>query len=99
MLLQVLSADVDVFHQALASVCPPLLDRVLGTQSEDGHVFERQAEATQTPVELLGEALPHLVALILARDRKTTARSSDETQSGQLLNRGEVLTLMTSEHS
>lgn len=65
MLFEVLSAYVDVLHQALASVSPPLLDGVLGTQSEHGHVFQRQTEATEAPVELLRETLPHLVALIL----------------------------------
>lgn len=65
MLLEVLSADVDVLHQTLASVRPPLFHGVLGAQSEHGHVFQRQTEATQPPVELLGEALSHLVALVL----------------------------------
>lgn len=72
MLFQVLSADVHIFHQTLASVRPPLLYGVLGTQSEHGHVFQRQTQATQTPVELLGKTLSHLVTLIL--DRKTTVR-------------------------
>lgn len=38
-LFEVLSAYVDVFHQALASVSPPLLNGVLGTQSEYCHVL------------------------------------------------------------
>lgn len=71
-LLQVLSADVDVLHQALAGVGPPLLHGVLGTQSEHGHVLQGQTQAAQAPVELLGETLAHLVALVL--DGKTTAR-------------------------
>lgn len=66
-LLEVLSAYVDVLHQALASVSPPLLDGVLGTQSEHGHVLQRQAEATQAAVKLLGETLSDLVALVLER--------------------------------
>lgn len=70
MLFEVLSADVDVFHQALSSVRPPLLHGVLGTQSEHGHVLERQTEATQTPVELLGKALSHLVALVLVHGQE-----------------------------
>lgn len=65
MLFEVLSAYVDVFHQALASVSPPLLNGVLGTQSEHCHVFQRQAEAAQASMELLGKTLSHLVALIL----------------------------------
>lgn len=64
-LFEVLSAYVDVFHQALASVSPPLLNGVLGTQSEHCHVFQRQAEAAQASMELLGKTLSHLVALIL----------------------------------
>lgn len=69
-LFEVLSAYVDVFHQALASVSPPLLNWVLGTQSKHCHVFQRQTEAAQAPVELLGETLSHLVALILESKEK-----------------------------
>lgn len=68
MLLEVLSANVDIFHQALASVSPPLLHGVLGTQRKHGHVLQRQTEAAQAPVELLGITLSHLVALVLERD-------------------------------
>lgn len=82
MLLEVLSADVDVFHQTLSSVGPPLLHGVLGAQGEHGHVFQRQAEATQTPVELLGEALPHLVALVLGKGQED---NGDATQTSVLL--------------
>ncbi len=64
-LFEVLSAYVDVFHQALASVSPPLLNGVLCTQSKHCHVFQRQTEAAQASVELLRETLSHLVALIL----------------------------------
>lgn len=80
MLLEVLPADVDVFHQTLASVCPPLLNGVLGAQSEHGHVLEGQAEATQTPVELLGKTLSHLVALVLEKgweEESEDARGDD----------------------
>lgn len=77
-LFEVLSAYVDVFHQALASVSPPLLHRVLGTQSEHRHVFQRQTEAAQAPVELLGKTLSHLVALILQRMRRKKRRRQME---------------------
>lgn len=69
-LFEVLSAYVDVFHQALASVSPPLLHRVLGTQGKHCHVFQRQTETAQAAVELLRKTLSHLVALIL--QSKTT---------------------------
>lgn len=65
MLFEILSAYVDIFHQALASVSPPLLHGIFGTQSEHRHVLQRQTEAAQTSMELLGETLPHLVALVL----------------------------------
>lgn len=97
MLFEVLSADVDIFHQTLPSVCPPLLYGVLGTQSEHGHVFERQTEATQTPVELLGKTLSHLVALVLEKGQE---ENWDETQKAfTIQNEGPILTLMTREHS
>lgn len=69
-LFEVLSANVDVFHQTLASVGPPLLDGVLGTQSEHCHVLQRQAQAAQASVELLGKTLSHLVALVLDGEEK-----------------------------
>lgn len=69
MLFEVLSTNVDVFHQTLASVSPPLLNRILSAQREYCHVLQRQAEAAQASVELLGETLSHLVALILKRKR------------------------------
>lgn len=75
MLFEVLPAYVDVFHQALASVSPPLLNRVLGTQSEHCHVFQRQTEAAQAPVELLGKTLSHLVALILESKEKNAYKT------------------------
>lgn len=97
MLFEVLSADVDIFHQTLSSMGPPFLYGVLGTQSEHGHVFERQTQATQTPVELLGKTLSHLVALILVRGQE---ESWDETQKVcAIKNDGQLLTLMTREHS
>lgn len=65
MLFKVFSANIDVFHKTLAGVSPPLLYGVLGTQSENGHIFKRQTEAAQAPVELLGKTLSHLVTLIL----------------------------------
>lgn len=64
-LFEVLPANVDVLHQTLASVSPPLLYGVLGAQGKHGHVLRRQAEAAQASVELLREALSHLVALVL----------------------------------
>lgn len=96
-LFEVLSADVDIFHQALSSVCPPLLYGVLGTQSEHGHVFQRQTEATQSPVQLLGETLPHLVALILVKGQE---ESCDEPRKlCAIKSDGQAPTLMTREHS
>ena len=71
MLFEVLSAYVDVFHQALPSVSPPLLHGVLGTQSEHCHVFQRQTEAAQASVKLLGITLSHLVTLVLQREKGT----------------------------
>lgn len=65
MLFEVLSPNVDILHQTLASVGPPLLHRVLGAQGEHGHVLRRQAQAAQPSVELLRETLSHLVALVL----------------------------------
>lgn len=75
MLFEVLSPYVDVFHQALASMSPPLLNRVLGTQREHCHVLQRQTEAAQATVELLGKTLPHLVALILQGIEKDAQRT------------------------
>lgn len=98
MLFEVLSADVDVFHQALSSVCPPLLYGVLGAQSEHGHVFQGQTEATQTPVQLLGKALSHLVALILVSQKKRTGMKHRRLVLAQMVD-GRLLTLMTREHS
>lgn len=72
-LFEVLPANVDVFHQTLASVSPPLLHRVLGAQGKHGHVLRRQAEAAQASVELLGETLSHLVALVLQTGEKSKA--------------------------
>lgn len=74
-LFEVLSTNVDVFHQTLASVSPPLLNGVLGTQCEHCHVLQGQAEAAQASVELLGKTLSHLVALILEeKDAQKTVR-------------------------
>lgn len=84
-LFEVLSAYVDIFHQALASVSPPLLNRVLGTQSKNCHVFKRQTEATQAPVELLGKTLSHLVALILESEDK------DAQKTGTMIRRRWVM--------
>lgn len=75
-LFEVLPAYVDVFHQALASVSPPLLDGVLGTQSEHCDVLQRQTEAAQAPVELLGKTLSHLVALILESKEKDAQKTA-----------------------
>lgn len=73
-LFEVLSPYVDVFHQALASVSPPLLHGVLGTQREHSDVLQRQAQAAQAPVELLGKTLTHLVALILESKEREMIR-------------------------
>lgn len=64
-LFEVLSPNVNILHQTLPSVGPPLLHRVLGTQCKDCHVLQRQAEAAQASVELLCKTLSHLVALVL----------------------------------
>ncbi len=84
-LFEVLSAYVDVLHQALASVSPPLFNGVLGTQSEHCHVFQRQTEAAQAPVELLGETLSHLVALILKRERRTENNDSGLKEKDEMI--------------
>ena len=73
-LFEVLSPYVDVFHKALASVSPPLLHGVLGTQREHSDVLQRQAQAAQAPVELLGKTLTHLVALILESKEREMIR-------------------------
>lgn len=75
MLLEVLSPNVDVLHQTLASVGPPLLHRVLGAQGKHGHVLGGQAQAAKASVELLGETLSHLVALVLQAGDKSEACS------------------------
>lgn len=69
MLFQVFPAQVDVFDQALAGVRPALLHRVFGTQREHGQVLQRQTQSAQTFVQLLGEGLSHLVALVLRKTR------------------------------
>lgn len=69
MLFQVLPAQVDVFDQALTGVRPALLHRVFGTQREHGQVLERQTQSAQAFVQLLGEGLSHLIALVLRKTR------------------------------
>lgn len=79
MLFEVLSPYVDVFHQTLASVGSPLFHRILGTQSEHCHVFQRKTEAAQAAVKLLSKTLSHLVALILqSREKDTEERNGSE---------------------
>lgn len=108
-LFEVLSADVDIFHQALARVSPPLLHGVLGAQSEHRHVLQRQTEAAKPPVELLGKTLSHLVALVLQRVRdtqKTRGITWRRRYTNEIGRRGpravqekRIHTLMTSAHS
>lgn len=64
-LFDVLSADGDVFEEALSGVGAALLHRVLGTQGEHCQVLQRQSQFDQRQVQLLGEDLTHLVALVL----------------------------------
>lgn len=89
MLLQILSPYVDIFHQALASMGSPLLDGVLGTQSEHCHVLQGQTEAAEASVKLLGETLSHLVALVLERsgeDKKKGERKTYQVRIEQTEN-------------
>lgn len=92
-LFQILSPYVDIFHQALTRMSSPLLDGVLGTQGEHCHVFQGQAEAAEASMKLLGETLPHLVALILDRtgqDKETT----EEEESGENMKQEQIKRLM-----
>ena len=76
-LFEVLPANVDVFHQTLASVSPSLLNGVLGAQGEHCHVFQRQAEAAQAAVELLGKTVSHLVTFVLQQKERETLEKSE----------------------
>lgn len=103
-LFEVLSSNVDVLHQTLASVGPPLLHWVFGTQGKHGHVFRGQAEAAQASVELLGETLSHLVALVLwAGDQSEACNNcwyyTDSLAAGAKVEHVQLLTLMTRAHS
>lgn len=68
-LFDVLSADGDVFEEALSGVSTALLHRVLGTQGEDGQVLQWQQQFDKSQVQLLSKDLTNLVALILYRGR------------------------------
>ncbi|KAA8586860.1 hypothetical protein FQN60_000696 [Etheostoma spectabile] len=72
---------------ALACVSPPFLNRVLGTQSKHCHVFQRQTEAAEAPVELLGKTLSHLGSCAsFSRAHAAASRSLD--MSGLLGDKG-----------
>lgn len=64
-LFDVLSADGDVFEEALSGVGAALLHWVLGTQGEDSQVLEGQHQFDECQVQLLSKDLTNLVALIL----------------------------------
>lgn len=64
-LFDVLSADGDVFEEALSGMCAALLHRVLGAQSEHSQVFEGQQQFHKSQVQLLCKDLTNLVALVL----------------------------------
>lgn len=67
-MLDVLSADGDVFEEALSGVGAALLHRVLGAQGEHGQVLQGQQQFDQSQVQLLSKDLTDLVALILYRE-------------------------------
>lgn len=64
-LFDVLSADGDVFEEALSGVGTALLHRVLGTQREDSQVLQRQQQFDKSQVQFLSKNLTNLIALIL----------------------------------
>lgn len=65
-LFDVLSADRDVFEEALSGVGTALLHRVLGTQSKNSQVLQRQQQFDERQVQLLCKDLSDLIALILS---------------------------------
>lgn len=69
-LFDVLSADGDVFEEALSGVGTALLHRVLGTQGEDSQVLQGQQQFDEGQVQLLSKDLTNLVALVLQVGKK-----------------------------
>lgn len=69
-LFDVLSADGDVFQEALSGVGTALLHRVLGTQGEDSQVLQGQQQFDEGQVQLLSKDLTNLVALVLQVGKK-----------------------------
>lgn len=64
-LFDVLSADGDVFEEALSGVGASLFHWVLGTQGENGQILQWQHQFNESQVQLLSKDLTNLVALIL----------------------------------
>lgn len=64
-LFDVLSADGDVFEEALSGMGAALLHRVLGTQREYSQVLQRQQQFDKSQVQFLSKNLTNLIALIL----------------------------------
>lgn len=69
-MFDVLSADGDVFEEALSGVGTALLHRVLGTQGEDSQVLQGQQQFDEGQVQLLSKDLTNLVALVLQVGKK-----------------------------
>ena len=66
-----LSADGDVFEEALSGVGAALLHRVLGTQGKHRQVLEGKHQFDKSQVKLLSKDLTNLVALILHTEQET----------------------------
>lgn len=64
-MFNVLSADGNVFEEALAGMSAALLHWVLGTQGENSQVLEGQQQFDKSQVQLLSKDLTDLIALIL----------------------------------
>lgn len=64
-LFNVLSADGNVFEEALSGMSAALLHWVLGTQGKNSQVLEGQQQFDKSQVQLLSKDLTNLITLIL----------------------------------
>lgn len=64
-MFDVLSADGNVFEEALSGMSTALLHRVLGTEGKNSQVLKGQQQFDKSQVQLLSKDLTNLIALVL----------------------------------